>query len=140
MKKIVFILLTAFLMSQANAGSIIATLIASDINIGKFECSLWSNENGFPDTRSSALLIVTGVLRSGEMICEFTNISKGAYAISSSQDLNGNGVLDKYWTGIPKEPWGVSNSIRPTFRAPTFEEAKIDFNGELLNISFEVIR
>jgi uncharacterized protein (DUF2141 family) len=51
-------------------------------------------------------------------------LPKGEYAVAISQDYNGNGVLDKNLMGIPKEPYVFSNSVRPKFRAPTFDEAK----------------
>ena len=39
------------------------------------------------------------------------------------QDLNGNRRADTNFVGMPTEPWGVSNGVRPTMRAPRFDEA-----------------
>jgi uncharacterized protein (DUF2141 family) len=33
--------------------------------------------------------------------------------------------LDTNLFGVPQEPYGFSNNVRPKFRAPNFEEAKI---------------
>jgi len=40
-------------------------------------------------------------------------------------DANGNGDLDRNLLGIPTESYGFSNGVRPTLRAPTFDEAAI---------------
>lgn len=52
-------------------------------------------------------------------------VPPGTYALRAFQDLNGNAQLDRPMIGPPSEPWGVSNDIRHSFRAPRFEEARI---------------
>ncbi len=131
---------TSFVATPVLAGNIMGNLVAKDIKAGPFQCSLWKSEDGFPDDKTKAMQVVQGSERSGEMICEFLNVEKGDYAISASQDLNANGKLDKNWVGIPKEPWGTTNNVRPSFRAPTFEESKFSFEGDTLKINFDVIQ
>ncbi len=46
----------------------------------------------------------------------------GRLAIEVFHDENGNGRLDTALLGYPTERWGVSNQVRPGFRAPTLEE------------------
>ena len=58
----------------------------------------------------------------------FSNLKSGKYAVSVMNDKNGNKVLDKNLLGIPKEEWGVSNNVRPTLRAPSFEEAAFEID------------
>jgi uncharacterized protein (DUF2141 family) len=38
-------------------------------------------------------------------------------------DVNDNGKLDTNWIGIPKEPVGVSNNLRPRLGPPRFSES-----------------
>ncbi|MFN7191683.1 MAG: DUF2141 domain-containing protein, partial [Rhodospirillales bacterium] len=68
------------------------------------------------------------------MVCRFTDLRPGTYAVSVSHDLNGNRKTDTNFLGIPREDWGVSNNVRPTLRAPTFDEAKIDVQAERVTI------
>ena len=63
--------------------------------------------------------------RTAGVECRFDGLESGDYAVAVSQDFNGNRETDTNFFGIPTEPWGVSNNVRPTLRAPTFEEAKV---------------
>ena len=47
------------------------------------------------------------------------------YAFAIYHDVNDNGEMDKNWMGIPKEPFGFSNNVKPKFSAPEFESCKI---------------
>ena len=53
----------------------------------------------------------------------FSNIPSGSYAVAVYHDKNNNKTLDKNYLGIPTESYGFSNNARPTFSAPSFEEA-----------------
>ena len=56
-------------------------------------------------------------------MCRFPDVAPGGHAVSVGHDLNGNKRVDVDLLGRPNEPWGVSNNVRPTLRAPRFEEA-----------------
>jgi len=58
--------------------------------------------------------------------CVFENMQPGIYAVAVAHDLNGNKTTDTNFLGMPIEDWGVSNNVRPSFRAPTFDEGKIE--------------
>ena len=54
-------------------------------------------------------------------------------------DENGDGKMNRNFFGIPKEPFGFSNNVKPKFSMPTFEECKflLDENLELqVNLVF----
>lgn len=57
------------------------------------------------------------------------DLPPGRYAISAFFDLNGNGELDTNFLGIPTEPYGFSNRVRPAMRAATFEEAAFQWKA-----------
>lgn len=60
----------------------------------------------------------------------------GEYAVSIYHDINGNGKMDKNIFGAPSEPYGFSKNYKPTFRAPKFDEVKINLNTDRkINIS-----
>ncbi|WP_052732672.1 DUF2141 domain-containing protein [Hymenobacter terrenus] len=70
---------------------------------------------------------------------EFTlpmELPKGEWAVVITQDLNNNEKLDTNFIGIPTEPYGFSNNIRPTMAAPKFDECKflVDKPGKVVNI------
>ncbi len=59
----------------------------------------------------------------------------GKYAIETFHDENNNQKLDTNIMGIPKEAWGVSNNIRPSFRGPSLEEMLLELSkGSVVNI------
>lgn len=49
----------------------------------------------------------------------------GTYAVAVFHDANANGRMDSNFLGMPKEGYGVSNDVRPKFRAPRFSEAAV---------------
>ena len=49
----------------------------------------------------------------------------GTYAVAVHHDANANGRMDSNFFGMPKEGYGVSNDVRPKFRAPRFSEAAV---------------
>lgn len=52
------------------------------------------------------------------------SVEPGEYAIAVYHDENGNGKMDKRVFGIPKEPYGFSNNVRPVMSAPRFSDCK----------------
>ncbi len=53
------------------------------------------------------------------------DVEPGDYALAAFHDLNSNGIIDTRLLGIPKEPYGFSNNIRPWMSAPTFADCKV---------------
>jgi uncharacterized protein (DUF2141 family) len=64
------------------------------------------------------------------------NVPYGEYAIAIYQDINGDGVLNKNFFGIPKEPYGFSNDAMGMVGPPDFQMAKIVVNqsSKMVNI------
>ena len=52
------------------------------------------------------------------LIVHFKDLPPGEYAAVAFQDVNGNGILDKNFLGIPKEPYGFSNGARGSASGP----------------------
>lgn len=65
-------------------------------------------------------------------------LPKGKYAISLYHDKNSDGICNRNFFGIPKEPYAFSNNVRPKFSAPTFEDCKFDLT-ENHNLTIELI-
>lgn len=52
------------------------------------------------------------------------DLPKGEYAISMYHDENSDGECNRNILGIPKEPYGFSNNIKPQFSAPSYKDCK----------------
>ena len=60
----------------------------------------------------------------------FKGLSKGTYCVSVFHDLNNNMELDTKSSGIPNEPYGLSNN--PGFGKPSFEKISFPFEHDKL--------
>ena len=90
--------------------------------LGKIGCALFANAEGFPmDSNGARQLWLTAETKG--TTCRFEHVPEGAYAVSIAHDMNGNRKVDTNFLGMPSEQWGVYRNIRPTLRAPRFEEA-----------------
>ena len=92
-------------------------------------CALFDGPDGYPMEPEKAWSMEVEPAIGG-VTCQFDNVSPGIYAASVSHDVNENGKVDTNFLGIPREAWGVSNNVRPPFRAPKFEEAQFEVRGD----------
>lgn len=73
--------------------------------------------------RTQKVVAVAGNSRNGEITVELT-LPPGEYALSVFHDVDDDGKLERNFIGIPKEPAGLSNNLRPKFGPPRFKDAK----------------
>lgn len=92
---------------------------------GSIGCLLFNAERGFPGDSAVAVLRRVQPANTAGVTCRFEGIAPGTYAVAVAHDANGNGRTDTNFFGIPTEDWGVSNNIRPSRRAPRFDEAAV---------------
>lgn len=100
---------------------------------GEVGCGVYGGPTGFPTDAAAALQTQWQPARGERVVCEFSGLTPGAYAVTASHDTNGNRKVDTNVLGMPTEAWGVSGGVRPRFRAPRFEEARLTTpaSGEL---------
>lgn len=60
------------------------------------------------------------------------DLPKGEYAFLLYHDKNADGKMNRNLLGIPKEPFGFSNNVKPKFAKPTFEECKFSLEENLV--------
>lgn len=102
-------------------------IVAPDPPTGLAGVALWSSGEGFPEDIRHAVQAVYVPIADGVAHVTLDVLEPGGrYAVTVYNDKNDNGRFDKNWIGMPREPWGVSNNIRPTLRAPRFDEAVIE--------------
>ena len=117
--------LCAAIAFPASAAEITVSIVGIEADGGEIGCALYSGHAGFPMDDSSARVQWQDARRSG-VECRFDGLVPGSYAVAVSHDFNGNKRTDTNFIGIPTEPWGVSNNVRPTLRAPSFDEAALE--------------
>ena len=98
---------------------------------GTLGTAVFATAEGFPDGKLPPLAILHPHTTAAADTFVFRNVPPGRYAVAVQHDLNGNGTVDRNFVGAPKEPWGVSNDIRHTFRAPRFDEAAFDLRADM---------
>jgi uncharacterized protein (DUF2141 family) len=70
--------------------------------------------------------------RSGDSVTVELLLPPGEYALSVFHDLEGDGRLERNFIGLPKEPAGLSNNVRPRFGPPRFDKAKFTVGADLV--------
>jgi uncharacterized protein (DUF2141 family) len=122
------------------ANTLRVTLTLESADGGEAGCALYDSASGFPsDGEQARARQWQPAART--VVCEFTDLPDGLYAIGASHDRNGNRMVDTNLVGMPKEAWGVSRNARPTFRAPRFDEAAVAIEGGgAVDIAIEVRR
>jgi uncharacterized protein (DUF2141 family) len=128
-RKTVFLYLLAlgsvFATGSGHAQELIVKVTMVKSTNGEVGCALFNNATGFPNA-NAAMSAQRQAPGTDSVVCRFTDIKPGPYAVAVSHDLNGNRRTDTNLLGIPTEDWGVSNNVRPNLRAPTFDEARFE--------------
>ena len=55
-------------------------------------------------------------------ILKVEGLKTGQYRVKVYHDVNNDGKLNTNYVGIPKEPYGFSNNVRPVFGPPKAED------------------
>ena len=97
---------------------------------GVVGAALFSSDVGFPEASEKAAFRQLRPHSAPVDSFVFRNVPPGRYAAAAQHDLDGDGVLDKNFVGMPQEPWGVSRDVRHRMRAPRFEEAVLDVKAD----------
>jgi len=111
MKKILFVLIFLLYSTSIFADQLNVTIEINEVlpNQGKIIIAIFNSKDGYKKKipyktltidSTSTTLLVDEVLPNGE------------YVISMFQDKNGNGKLDTYIFGIPKEQIGITNYFK----------------------------
>ena len=73
--------------------------------------AFYQSEDDFPNSPINQSEI--RIERSEEISYQFERLQEGRYFVAVFQDLDFNQELNKNLIGIPKEPYGFSNNIKP---------------------------
>jgi uncharacterized protein (DUF2141 family) len=102
---------------------VIATNVASDQ--GKVYVWVYDKKDDWLSDRYRTQKFVTVAgNRQGDRLTVELLLPAGEYALSIFQDVNDDGKLERNFIGLPKEPAGLSNNLRPKFGPPKYKDAK----------------
>ncbi len=124
-------------MSPAFAKDLRILVSGIESDQGQIMCLLFSDEDAFPADVAGAATRMSYPAVEGLLTCTFPDVPAGRYAVSVVHDEDGNGEVDTNFRGAIKEPWGITNNVRPPRRGPKFHEAVI-YVGETQPADYEV--
>ncbi|MBU6995924.1 DUF2141 domain-containing protein [Ferrovum myxofaciens] len=116
-----FLFLAFLSITTANATDLTVTVSNIQAAQGNVFVALHNSSQGFPD--GSRMKGYQVPAHTGRVIVVFVDLPPGNYAISTYQDINGNGILDTNYFGVPVEPYGFSREARSIFGPPLFSDA-----------------
>lgn len=123
--------------SNVWAGDLKLSMHGSGINGKNLYVAVHSSAQDFPAKDDKAIKsVVVAQKDSTELI--ITNIPAGEYAIAVFADMNGNGVLDSNFVGIPREPVGISRDAEGKFGSPKFADAAFKIGNGVTALSIEL--
>ena len=107
----------------AVAADVIVKVSGANSTQGQVRCALFEKGAAFSmDTTGTKQVWLAA--DSGALVCKFSDVAPGTYAVSVGHDINGNKKVDTNFLGIPKEGWAVSNNVVRKLIAPRFDEAQ----------------
>jgi uncharacterized protein (DUF2141 family) len=133
-------LLAAFallLASTASSATLTVTITGVEAPLGSLGCSLFADARGFPMDNGAAR-VQWLPSQTGRMTCRFDNVASGRYAVAIGHDANGNRRVDTNLFGMPTEQWGVSGNVRPSLRAPRFDQAAFAMPADGSDLAIEI--
>ena len=121
-----------FICSFLSAQNVNLTVSVSGLksNAGLVKVGLYNSDGTF---LKSTYKSITSEIKNKSTTVTFVGIPKGEYGISTYQDENSNGKLDKNMMGIPSEDFACSNDAKGFMGPPKYEDAKfnIDKNSKI---------
>jgi uncharacterized protein (DUF2141 family) len=100
--------------------------------------AILQNRSNFLTPQYVACLAVIPTGNSVQMV--FKNLPVGDYSVAIYHDLNANDVFDRNWIGYPKEPFAVSNNLRPyKLLYPSFDAAKVTLSEKGSNVAIHLL-
>lgn len=103
---------------------------------GNLGILVFNSELGFPMNADKAILNLKIKVESKTMEIDLGELPPGSYAFAILHDKNSNKMMDTGLLGIPKEPFGFSNTNKIPFGPPSFKDAKVilDENNRVATI------
>jgi uncharacterized protein (DUF2141 family) len=118
-----------FVCSLLSAQNVNLTVSISGLknNTGAVKVGLYNSEGTF---LKSTYKSITSEIKNNGATITFEGIPNGEYGISTYQDENSNGKLDRNIMGIPSEDVACSNNAKGFMGPPKYADAKFSINKD----------
>jgi uncharacterized protein (DUF2141 family) len=125
----IIITIAFFVSSLLSAQNVNLTVSVSGLksNTGLVKVGLYNSDGTF---LKSTYKSISSEIKGNGVTVTFVGIPKGEYGISTYQDENSNGKLDKNMMGIPSEDFACSNDAKGFMGPPAYEDAKFNINKD----------
>lgn len=97
---------------------------------GKVVVSVYNSKTTWLKEGKAFKVVKANVEKSSSLTVTVPELKAGKYAIIVYQDENSNNEFDRNFLNIPKEPYALSNNIKPMFK-PSFDDSLFNFNKEM---------
>ena len=124
-----FALLLTFSLATIAQNSVTVTINGIKKAKGDIRVQLISSKENYTATPSIALDSLVKSAAKPSTTLQFLNVADGEYAIKVFQDLDYDRKLNTNMFGIPKEPYGFSNSARGKMGPPSYEQVLFQVTG-----------
>lgn len=128
MRTILYCIVFLFISSSASSQVKLSVTGIKKID-GVLYIGLYNKKKGFTEVDKTYKNWIVDVDKFNLEII-LADIDPGKYSISIFHDLNGNGMLDKNFLGMPIEIYGFSNNARKLFSAPSFQDCTFSVQKE----------
>lgn len=141
MKTISLLLLSGFFLSllgfaDSTTGGMSVLVEGNGSQEGTVYMSVCSSSDDY--TQDEAGRHYSFPMKDGKATFKLNDLVPDSYALKLFVDLNGNGVIDMNFFGIPKEPYAFSNNAMGAFGPPDFSDAS--FLVRTGEVAFQTIK
>ena len=124
-------LLLLTLKLYAGTQNIVVVVEGIETAVGNIIVTVFADAADFPKD-GSEYRKVTVPAKTESVEIAFDKMKLGEYAFAVLHDKNANGKCDKKLLGIPTEPFGFSNNVRPKLKVPNFDQVKVNINDGMV--------
>jgi len=113
-------------LTQADAN---LRIVATNVKTDQGKLYVWvydKKDDWLSDRYRTQKSIAVAGNRTNDTVTLELLLPAGEYALSIFQDVNDDGKLARNFIGLPKEPAGLSNNLRPRFGPPKYKDAKFE--------------
>lgn len=108
------------------AGDANLRVVATNVKSDQGKLFVWvydKKDDWLSDRYRTQKTVAVAGNRQGDRVTVELLLPAGEYALSIFQDVNDDGKLETNFIGLPKEPAGLSNNLRPKFGPPKWKDA-----------------
>jgi uncharacterized protein (DUF2141 family) len=120
------VLMLGLVVPQAPATAGTVRITATHVTSDAGSIIAWvydSADNWLSDRWRTRKIVPVAGHRVDDSVTMEIDLPPGQYALSVFQDADDDGKLARNFIGLPKEPAGLSNNLRPRFGPPRFKDA-----------------